>query len=114
MESIASLSIIIEIAFICLQICTFIEITMLLITTCCKKLSTEENNTVQELKPKVSKETIKSPAQRRAIAKIREGEMIPANQSETIDDAISNWGAVQKVERKVPLKKKRQKIKRRK
>ncbi|VIP00042.1 Uncharacterized protein BM_BM1122 [Brugia malayi] len=69
---------------------------------------------VQELKPKVSKETIKSPAQRRAIAKIREGEMIPANQSETIDDAISNWGAVQKVERKLPLKKKRQKVKRRK
>ncbi|VDM09856.1 unnamed protein product [Wuchereria bancrofti] len=31
--------------------------------------------------------------------------MIPANQSETIDDAISNWGTVQKIERKVPLKK---------
>ncbi|VDN83124.1 unnamed protein product [Brugia pahangi] len=105
MESIASLSIIIKIASICLQNCTFIRITMLLITTCCKKLSTEKSDTVQELKPKVSKETIKSPAQRRAIAKIREGEMIPANQSETIDDAMSKWEAVQKVERKVPLKK---------
>uniref|UniRef100_A0A1I8EXB3 Uncharacterized protein n=1 Tax=Wuchereria bancrofti TaxID=6293 RepID=A0A1I8EXB3_WUCBA len=133
MESIVSLSIIIKIASICLQICTFIGITILLITTCCKKLSTEESDTDvrginvyiqsafvqsakfqlnilhQDLKPKVSKETIKSPAQKRAIAKIKQGEMIPANQSETIDDAISNWGTVQKIERKMPLKKGRQK-----
>uniref|UniRef100_A0AAF5RU63 Uncharacterized protein n=1 Tax=Wuchereria bancrofti TaxID=6293 RepID=A0AAF5RU63_WUCBA len=66
------------------------------------------------LKPKVSKETIKSPAQKRAIAKIKQGEMIPANQSETIDDAISNWGTVQKIERKMPLKKGRQKVRRKK
>uniref|UniRef100_A0A1I7VQ47 Uncharacterized protein n=1 Tax=Loa loa TaxID=7209 RepID=A0A1I7VQ47_LOALO len=137
MESTLPVSIIIKIASICLQICAFTGITVLLITTCCKKGSAEESETdvrgsnlssfyrpllmytskahlckavqtfhiieqsapeVRNLKPKVSREIMKSSAQRRAIAKIREGQMTPASEGETVDDAISNWGNVQKVE----------------
>ncbi|EFO17647.2 hypothetical protein LOAG_10849 [Loa loa] len=98
MESTLPVSIIIKIASICLQICAFTGITVLLITTCCKKGSAEESETDRNLKPKVSREIMKSSAQRRAIAKIREGQMTPASEGETVDDAISNWGNVQKVE----------------
>ncbi|KAM3727231.1 Lactaldehyde dehydrogenase [Dirofilaria immitis] len=80
--------------------------TMLLTITCRKKDSIEEENTDDDLKPDRTKEMMMSPAQRAAIEKIREGQMTPANQSETIDDAISNWGAVQKIERASRIRRK--------
>ncbi|OZC09041.1 hypothetical protein X798_03972 [Onchocerca flexuosa] len=98
MESILLLPIIIKTASICLQTCIYIGITVLLIITCCKKDSIDEENADEALKPQISSEITKSPAQQAAIEKIREGQMTPAGQNQTIDDAISNWGAVQKVE----------------
>uniref|UniRef100_A0A8R1TQQ3 Uncharacterized protein n=1 Tax=Onchocerca volvulus TaxID=6282 RepID=A0A8R1TQQ3_ONCVO len=98
MESILLLPVIIKIASICLQTCIFIGITVLLTITCRKKDSFDEENEDEALKPQMNSEVMKSPAQQAAIEKIREGQMTPAGQNQTIDDAISNWGAVQKVE----------------
>uniref|UniRef100_A0A915PPD5 Uncharacterized protein n=1 Tax=Setaria digitata TaxID=48799 RepID=A0A915PPD5_9BILA len=98
MEPILLLSIMIKIAFICLQICIITGTTVLLATTCFKRDSLEEEDSAEDLRPKPSQEVMKSPAQKAAIAKIRQGQMMPANQNETVDDAISNWGNVQKIE----------------
>ncbi|VDK89172.1 unnamed protein product [Litomosoides sigmodontis] len=101
MESIHLLAIIMKILFICMQISTFTGIALPLITMCCRKGLSEESSIDRNLKPKVSREVMNTPEQRNAIKKIKEGQMTAANENETVDDAVSNWGAVQKMERKV-------------
>lgn len=93
---------IIDISFICLQTCVTVGIASLLTTTCCNRdSSSEELSDHGAVKPKVSKEVFKTPEQKAALAKIKAGKMRPANQNETVEEAESNWGAVQKIEESI-------------